>query len=429
MTRMPDPARPVTGGVDTHKDTHTAVVIDEVGRVLGTDSFTVNARGYAALLAWMASYGQLVKVGVEGTGTYGAGLARHLTAKGVAVVEVIRPNRQTRRRRGKSDPTDAEAAARAALNGEAAGAPKSRDGAIEALRALRVARRGAVKARTQASNQLRDLVVSAPEALRARLVGLPTGERVALAARFRPGSLIEATEATKAAMRSLALRYQALSAEIDGLDAALEQLVDDAAPEGFLDKTGVGTPGGRRLARHCRGQPRPSGHRGQLRRPVRRQPGGRLVWQAEATSTQPRRRSPGELGSVADRVQPHVSRPTHQGLRRTTHQGGKDDQGDHPLLEALRGQGGLQVPRLRRPRCAADRSPGSGMTTAAGAPLGASSRANAVKEILTSGAATACYYALRPDQRPDCQYLAVVRYGPTALCADCGEDHLRPALG
>ena len=241
MTRMPDPARPVTGGVDTHKDTHTAVVIDEVGRVLGTDSFTVNARGYAALLAWMASYGQLVKVGVEGTGTYGAGLARHLTAKGVAVVEVIRPKRQTRRRRGKSDPTDAEAAARAALNGEAAGAPKSRDGAIEALRALRVARRGAVKARTQASNQLRDLVVSAPEALRARLVGLPTGERVALAARFRPGSLIEPTEATKAAMRSLALRYQALSAEIDGLDAVLEQLVDDAAPEGFLDKTGVGT--------------------------------------------------------------------------------------------------------------------------------------------------------------------------------------------
>ena len=206
------------------------MVIDEVGRVLGTDSFTVNARGYAALLAWMASYGQLVKVGVEGTGTYGAGLARHLAAKGVAVVEVIRPNRQTRRRRGKSDPTDAEAAARAALNGEAAGAPKSRDGAIEALRALRVARRGAVKARTQASNQLRDLVVSAPEALRARLVGLPTGERVALAARFRPGSLIEPTEATKAAMRSLALRYQALSTETDGLDAALEQLVDDAAP-------------------------------------------------------------------------------------------------------------------------------------------------------------------------------------------------------
>lgn len=241
MTRMPDPSRPVTGGVDTHRDTHVAVVIDEVGRVLGTDSFAVNAKGYAALLAWMASHGSLVKVGVEGTGTYGAGLARHLAERGIAVVEVVRPNRQVRRRRGKSDPTDAEAAARAALNGEAAGAPKSRDGAVEALRALRVARRGAVKARTQAANALRDLVVSAPEALRARMVGLSTEQRVDQAARFRPAELTDPTEATKKAMRSLARRHQDLTAEIASLDAALDELVVEAAPEGFLDKPGVGT--------------------------------------------------------------------------------------------------------------------------------------------------------------------------------------------
>lgn len=241
MTRMPDPSRPVTGGVDTHKDTHMAVVIDEVGRVLATKEFPANAKGYAALAAWMASYGQLVKVGVEGTGTYGAGLARHLAGRGVAVVEVNRPNRQMRRRRGKSDPTDAEAAARAALSGEAAAAPKSRDGAAEALRALRVARRGAVKARTQAANALRDLIVSAPEALRARLGGLSSDERVALAARFRPGDLSEPTEATKEAMRSLALRHQDLSSEITRLDTALESVVVEAAPEGFLDKIGVGT--------------------------------------------------------------------------------------------------------------------------------------------------------------------------------------------
>lgn len=241
MTSMPDRTRPVTGGVDTHKDAHVAVVIDEVGRVLGTQSFPVNAKGYEALLAWMASFGILAKVGVEGTGSYGAGLARHITAQGVAVVEVIRPNRQTRRRRGKSDPTDAEAAARAALNGEASGTPKTRDGTVEAIRALRVARRGALKARTQASNQLRDLVITAPEVLRERLVGLASEERVDIAGRFRPGELCDPTEATKAALRSLAQRHQDLSGEIARLDEALDKLVAQAAPQALLDKTGVGT--------------------------------------------------------------------------------------------------------------------------------------------------------------------------------------------
>jgi len=241
MTTMADRQRPVTGGVDTHKDAHVAVVVDEVGRVLGTESFPVNAKGYASLLAWMAARGALVKVGVEGTGSYGAGLARYLAAHGVAVTEVNRPNRQARRRKGKSGPVDAEGAARSALNGEASGAPKSRDGAVEALRALRVARRGAVKARTQATNQLRDLVVSAPEALRARLVHLSTAKRVELAAQFRPGSLLCPVEATKAAMRSLAQRHQGLSAEVARLDDALGDIVAEVAPDGFLAKTGVGT--------------------------------------------------------------------------------------------------------------------------------------------------------------------------------------------
>ncbi len=241
MTKMPHPPRPVTGGVDTHLDSHVAVVVDEVGRVIGTESFAVSAKGYAALLAWMRSLGEVVKVGVEGTGSYGAGLARHLASHDVEVVEVIRPNRQLRRRRGKSDPTDAEAAARAALSGEAAGAPKSKDGAVEALRALRVARRGAIKARTQAANALRDLVVSAPEALRARMCGLSRDDQVALAAHFRPGQLTDPIEATKAAMRSVAQRHGDLSAEIARLDTALGELVPEIAPKEFLDKSGVGT--------------------------------------------------------------------------------------------------------------------------------------------------------------------------------------------
>jgi len=240
MLRMADAARSVTGGVDTHALAHLAAVVDQVGRVLGSEEFPASAQGHTAALAWMRSFGELVKVGVEGTGSYGAGLARCLAAQGVEVVEVIRPNRQARRRRGKSDPADAVAAALAALNGEASGAPKAHDGAVESLRALRVARRGAVKASTQAANQLRDLIVTAPEELRAKLKPLSSAQRLALAARFRPGDLEDPHEAVKAAMAAIARRYQQLQAEIERLDAALESLVSRAAPPPFLAKQGVG---------------------------------------------------------------------------------------------------------------------------------------------------------------------------------------------
>ena len=159
----------VTGGVDTHADTHVAAVVDQVGRVLGTESFPADADGYAGLLAWMRGHGELDRTGVEGTGSYGAGLARYLAAQGVPVLEVTRPDRQRRRRRGKSDAVDAVSAAISALSGEGCGTPKSADGAAESIRALRVARTGAMKARTQAGNQLRDLVTTAPEPLRAQL--------------------------------------------------------------------------------------------------------------------------------------------------------------------------------------------------------------------------------------------------------------------
>ncbi|MBF6557984.1 MAG: IS110 family transposase [Acidimicrobiales bacterium] len=239
MNTLPESEGLVTGGVDTHRDLHVAAVIDAVGRVLGTEAFAVDADGYEALLTWMRSFGTISSVGMEGTGSYGAGLFRHLTSHGVAVLEVIRPNRQARRRRGKSDPADAEAAARAALCGEASGT-KARNGAVEAIRALRVVRCGAVKASTQASNQLKDLIVSAPEALRARLMGLSTPKRVELAIRFRPGTIEDPTEATKAALRSVARRWVALQCEITEIDRQLAVVVTTAAPEGLLAKQGVG---------------------------------------------------------------------------------------------------------------------------------------------------------------------------------------------
>jgi transposase len=241
MSRIAEQPGPITGGVDTHADVHVAAVVDQVGRVLGTQAFPATTAGYRAALAWMSAHGELARVGVEGTGSYGAGLARYLAACGIKVAEVIRPNRQARRQRGKSDAADAVAAAVAALSGEASGVPKSRDGAAESIRALKVARAGAVKARTQAGNQLRDLILTAPEQVRRPLAGLPGPRQVNVAARFRPHGLADPVEGTKAAMASVARRHQDLTAEITRLDAVLEELLSHAAPKQLLAKQGVAT--------------------------------------------------------------------------------------------------------------------------------------------------------------------------------------------
>jgi transposase len=237
---MVERARRVVGGVDTHKDIHVAAVVDDVGRILGTAEFPTTTRGHRALLAWLGDHGTVIRVGVEGTGAYGAGLARYLAKAGIEVVEVDRPDRQTRRRKGKSDPVDAEAAARAALSGEASGRPKSRTGTVEMIRALRVARRSAGKARTQAANQLHDLVLTAPDELRGVLRTLTLTELVDRASRWRPGPIQSPVAATKLAISLLARRHQALGNEIRRLDAELTRLVEDiAAP--LIEHKGVGT--------------------------------------------------------------------------------------------------------------------------------------------------------------------------------------------
>ena len=240
MSRMAEIAGPVTGGVDTHAGTHVAAVVDQVGRVLGTESFPAGADGYAGLLAWLRGHGVLARVGVEGTGSYGAGLARFLASQDVPVLEVPRPDRQRRRRRGKSDAVDAVSAAIAALSGEDCGTPKSGDGAAESIRALRVARAGAMKARTQAGNQLRDLITTAPERLRAQLSHLSTPRRVRAAAAFTCGDAADPAEGAKAAMASVARRWQDLDTEITRLEAVLEQLVTRVAAPEYLALTGVG---------------------------------------------------------------------------------------------------------------------------------------------------------------------------------------------
>ena len=206
----------IFGGVDTHKQVHVAAAVDAAGRLLATAEFDAAPDGYGELAGWLQSWGAVCRVGVEGTGSYGAGLARHLAAAGVEVVEVNRPNRQTRRRRGKSDTVDAEAAARAALSGEAAAVPKSADGCVEAIRTLSVARRSAVKARTVAANQIDAVAVTAPEQVKDLLRGLNTPEMIKTCARWRIGAGgAPAAGAAKRALRALARRHRALTAEID----------------------------------------------------------------------------------------------------------------------------------------------------------------------------------------------------------------------
>ena len=229
----------VTGGVDTHKDVHVAAALDERGALLATASFPATGTGYDRLHQWLSSFGRLGRVGIEGTGSYGAGLTRSLHAAGIDVVEVNRPDRQLRRRLGKSDPVDAEAAARTVLADRAAGVPKSSDGPVEGLRALRVARRSAIKARSQAGNQIRDLIVSAPQQLREPLSGLGLEIQVARCAASRPGSGGQVEQATKRSLRHLARRHQALSAEIAELDRDIDELCAAANPA-LLAVDGVG---------------------------------------------------------------------------------------------------------------------------------------------------------------------------------------------
>ncbi len=232
----------VIGGVDTHRDFHVAAVINTVGHLLSTARFDANPAGYIALLEWMASFGPVVKIGVEGTGAYGAGLSRHLLANNIDVIEVNRPNRQTRRSKGKSDVTDAQAAARAVLSGEADLIPKDTTGKTEAIRALRVVRRSCVHNRTQATNQIHNLVLTAPANLREQLNETKIGVLCAQITRLETTKEINnASTGMTIALQLLATRWNTLTAELKTLDQTLTELVSRTAPAKLLSMTGVGT--------------------------------------------------------------------------------------------------------------------------------------------------------------------------------------------
>jgi transposase len=230
----------ITGGVDTHADTHVAAAIDHNGGLLGIESFPADQTGFEELLGWLVGFGPVIQVGVEGTGSWGVGLTRFLTGQDIIVVEVDRPNRQKRRKVGKSDPTDALAAARAALSEEATVTPKTRNGPVEQIRVLMVARRSAREQRIQSLNQLRHLVFTAPEEIRVRYKDRPKTGLVSEAANMRPNRGSDpVTYTTNLMIRNLAKRIKRLNAEMRNIDEMITDLIKETAP-GLLDLYGVG---------------------------------------------------------------------------------------------------------------------------------------------------------------------------------------------
>lgn len=233
VSTIPQSDLDVIGGVDTHKDTHTAAAIDPAGRLLGTAQYPATPAGYAALLAWLNHFGRVVLIGVEGTGVYGAGLSRYLRTHGVDLVEVDRPDRKARRSQGKSDPVDAEAAARAALAKRATGIPKQRDGRVEALRNLRVARRSAVLQRADVQRQLQCLVITAPEPLRSELRPLAVAGLIhhVVEASVDERHIDDPAVAAMLALQILANRHRQLTAELKMLDRLIAPLVERISPQ------------------------------------------------------------------------------------------------------------------------------------------------------------------------------------------------------
>ena len=232
----------IIGGVDTHQDLHTAAVVSHDGTVLGTESFSTTRAGYRAMLRWFRSHGELLRVGVESTGTYGAGITRHLALSGIPVLEVTGPDPASRRAKGKDDALDAISAAEAARTRRRVQVAKDRSGSVEALRVLRTTRKTAIKCRRAALQQLHNTIVAAPEEVRDQVRNLTRMQRLRTCAAWRPDTVgyRDPVVATKLSLKSLARRILDINDEIAELDRFIVPLVEELAPS-LLELEGVGT--------------------------------------------------------------------------------------------------------------------------------------------------------------------------------------------
>jgi transposase len=228
-----DGSRYVIGGVDTHKDLHVAAVVDERDCVLGTQCFATTRQGYRQMLTWMRSFGELRRIGVESTGSYGAGLLRFAQKAGIEVLEVTTPDKQDRRRRGKNDDLDAQNAAHAAFAGQRTVTPRSRDGMVESLRVLTACRKTAVAARRVALQMIQNTIVCAPDGLRDILRAMTRMQLIRTLAAWRPDltAYRDVEAAYRISLKSLARRYLELHDEISDLDTMIGAIVEEVAPD------------------------------------------------------------------------------------------------------------------------------------------------------------------------------------------------------
>lgn len=241
-------SRCVVGGVDTHKDLHVAAVVDERDRVLGTQCFATTRQGYRQMLVWMRSFGSLQRIGIESTGSYGAGLLRFMQKAGIEVLEVTTPDRHDRRRRGKNDDLDAQNAAHAAFAGKRTVTPRSRDGMVESLRVLKACRKTAVAARRIALQMIQNTIVCAPDELRDTLRKMTRMQLVRTLAAWRPdlSDYRNVESAYRIALKSLGRRYLELHDEIADLDTMIGAIVDELAPN-LIARNSIGHTGAAQL--------------------------------------------------------------------------------------------------------------------------------------------------------------------------------------
>jgi transposase len=241
MNSVPLTDLEVAGGVDTYQDQHVAAVLDKEGTVLGVEHFPTTRHGYLTLISWMRGFGDVSRVGVECTGSYGAGLVRYLALAGLTVLEVTGPDESLRRAKGKDDTVDAIAAAQAALTGQRVRVAKDRNGRVESLRVLLTTRRTAIKCKRAALQQLHNTIVAAPDSVREQMRNQTRMELLRSLAASRPDRVAfrDPTIATRIALKSLARRVLELNDEIGNLDQLIEPLVNELAPN-LLALLGVG---------------------------------------------------------------------------------------------------------------------------------------------------------------------------------------------
>lgn len=337
--------RKIIVGVDTHKYAHVAVALDELGVRLGEHHAAANREGYARIEAWAASIGRVTVWGVEGTGSYGVGLASYLRRNGHRLIEVNRGDRRSRRTNGKTDTLDAEAVARSVLSGEATAVPKSADGTVEMIRQIKIARDTARKARTAAIVTLKALLVTTPSELREQLEGMTDKVLIDRCAGLRPGAVATPTGSAKHSLRTLARRYQALDAEISSHDAILDELTTAHAPT-LRDGFGIGAGAAHRLRR----QPRPSPLRSSVREALRRLSDPRRVRDHEPAPALTSRAPRSQRRALPGRARAHAVPPAHHRLRRPPHCRGPLQARHHPLPQAVPRPRGLPTRHDRPPR-------------------------------------------------------------------------------